>query len=378
MRLVADLKLKPQADQSSALMATLECANEAAEWLSGLAWQRRVFRRYDLHAIAYFKLRERFGLSAQMAVRVISKVADSYRLDRATRRTFRPRGAIAYDSRILRYRLDRGTISIWTLYDRIEIPFVCGKRQIALLANQRGESDLVWRDGAFYLLATCESAEPEPYRPEASLGVDLGIANLATDSTGQAFSGEGVDARRRRYDRIKRRLQRRGTRSARRHLQRTRRRESRFRRCENHRIAKQLVAKARRHRAQIVLEDLGGIRARTTVRKRQRRRHTSWGFAQLREMIAYKAALQGVPVVLVDPSNTSRECPRCGHTSKRNRPARDRFLCQACGHVAPADHNAATVIAARAGVRRPIVTSSEYATSHVHLSRKPPALAVGS
>jgi putative transposase len=60
-----------------------------------------------------------------------------------------------------------------------------------------------------------------------------------------------------------------------------------------------------------------------------------------------------VPVVLVDPRNTSRECPECGHISKRNRPRRDVFCCQRCGLAGPADHIAARIIAGRAAVMQP-------------------------
>jgi putative transposase len=39
----------------------------------------------------------------------------------------------------------------------------------------------------------------------------------------------------------------------------------------------------------------------------------------------------------VDPRNTSRQCPECGHTSKENRPTQEKFHCVACGHNAHAD-----------------------------------------
>ncbi len=44
---------------------------------------------------------------------------------------------------------------------------------------------------------------------------------------------------------------------------------------------------------------------------------------------------------------------KCGHCDKANRPSRDRFCCQACGHAALADHTAARNIRARAAVMRP-------------------------
>jgi IS605 OrfB family transposase len=65
----------------------------------------------------------------------------------------------------------------------------------------------------------------------------------------------------------------------------------------------------------ITLEDLTGIRNRTTVSKAQRRDHEFWSFGQLREFITYKAAIAGVPLVFVDPAYTSQECPICRSVS---------------------------------------------------------------
>jgi IS605 OrfB family transposase len=134
--------------------------------------------------------------------------------------------------------------------------------------------------------------------------------------------------------------------------------ERRFARDVNHRIAKALVRKAHDTGRGIALEDLKGIRDRTTVRKSQRRAHHSWAFGQLRAFVAYKAALAGVPIAIVDPRDTSRTCPECGCVDKRNRPTRDRFVCRHCGHSAPADFTAARNIAGRAGVMRPYVDAA--------------------
>jgi putative transposase len=57
-------------------------------------------------------------------------------------------------------------------------------------------------------------------------------------------------------------------------------------------------------------------------------------------MIAYKAESAGRTVIAVDPRNTSRTCAHCGHRSAGNRRGAV-FECQACGHLAHADTNAA-------------------------------------
>jgi len=128
--------------------------------------------------------------------------------------------------------------------------------------------------------------------------------------------------------------------------------ESRFARHINHCVSKEIVAQAQGSGRGIKLEELSEIRDRITVRRKQRVVLHSWAFYQLRMFIAYKAVLAGVPVVLVDPSNTSRECAECGYIDKRNRPNQSTFRCLACGHAGHADVNAARVISGRAA-RKP-------------------------
>jgi putative transposase len=50
-----------------------------------------------------------------------------------------------------------------------------------------------------------------------------------------------------------------------------------------------------------------------------------------------KAESAGREVIAVDPRNTSRTCPECGHVSAENRPTQEKFHCVACGHTAHAD-----------------------------------------
>ena len=93
-----------------------------------------------------------------------------------------------------------------------------------------------------------------------TLGVDLGVVQLATDSTGESFSGAKVHEVRTRYQKRRSELQRVGTCSAKRRLKQLSGREKRFQKDTNHRIAKALVQKAVISRKALALEDLTGIR----------------------------------------------------------------------------------------------------------------------
>ncbi len=356
MRLVATVKLVVTPEQAQALQETLETANACCEWLSERAWDTRTFGQYKLHRLAYAEARERFGLSAQVVVRCIAKVADAYKLDRRTQRHFRPHGSIAYDDRILRWQVSRSQVSIWTTRGRLTLPYVCGERQRELLQTQQGESDLSFREGRWYLSATCNVETPEPIDVEGTLGVDLGIVEIATDSEGHSYSGEQVRSVRRRLKRIRALLQSRGTKSAKRHLQKIARKQSRFVRHTNHVVSKQLVQAAVDSRKALALEDLKGIRERGNGFSREMRWLLgNWAFDQLRQFVSYKAERAGIPVILVDARDTSRTCSACGYCDKANRKTQALFSCLQCGFEINADINAALNLEARAEVTRPNV-----------------------
>jgi putative transposase len=354
MKLVANLKLTPTPEQHTALLDTLKGSNRACTWLAKEAWETNTFGQFALHKLTYERCRAQFGLAAQMTVRCIAKVADAYKLDCKTRRRFRRYAAQPYDDRIFRLCSDT-ELSLWTMQGRMHVAYQCGARQRTLLAFRKGEVDLMYIKGTFYLAIVCDVLEPEAIGIEHVLGVDLGIVNLAVDSDGTVYTGETGERKRQRYQQRREGLQRHGTRSARRRLRHLAGQQARFQHDVNHTISKKLVDRAQRSCAAIGLEDLSGIRSRVKARRSQRPRHANWGFFALRQYITYKAALAGVLVILVDPRHTSQECFHCGHIAKANRPSQDVFSCQRCGYTTKADFNAAQNIKARAAVKQRIV-----------------------
>ncbi|MFE5715502.1 RNA-guided endonuclease InsQ/TnpB family protein [Streptomyces sp. NPDC056501] len=369
MKLVVRVKLLPTPEQAVALEATLRACNEAASWLSVRAFEGGWTSRAALQVLAYAELKAR-GLSAQPALHVLRKVADAYtglranlkagnlgrrgskRHGKATGKpvVFRPDAAQPFDDRCLSWQLGKRTVSIWTTSGRVKgLAFTGQAGQLAVLTTYRqGESDLLCQGGRWYLLATCEIPEAAlNAAPDGFVGVDLGIVNIATASTGIRYSGRRLNRRRDADRRLRARLQRKGTKSAKRRAKRHAGKEARRARDINHKISKCIVAEAQRTGRGIALEDLTGIRERVRLRKPQRVTLHSWSFRQLGTFIAYKAQRAGVPVVYVDPAYTSQECSRCHHVDRRNRPSQAVFACQACGFVEHADLNSSHNIAAR-------------------------------
>jgi IS605 OrfB family transposase len=353
MKLVANLKLKPTPEQESSLRVTLERCNEACDWLAERAWENKTFRQYDLHKLCYRELRERFEISAQVAIRCIAKVADAYKLDQKTQRTFRKHSAQPYDDRIFRFAAG-DVVSIWLLNGREKIAFVCGEHQRRLLEHRRGEVDLMRVSGKWYVACVCDIDDPALSTHDGMLGVDFGIVNIATDSLGNQHAGAKIEAYREKMAKRRATLQRVGSKAAKRRLRKMSGKQRRFQKHENHCISKSIVATAERSHLGIALEDLTHIRDRVKANKEQRQRLHNWSFGQLRQFVEYKAKQAGVPCVTVDPRNTSRECPACGHIDKRNRKSQSEFRCQVCGHSSNADLNAAGNIASRGAVTRPM------------------------
>ena len=357
MLLTVKAKLNPTDEQRQALLTTMERFNEACNYVSSASYQERVFGKRTLQKQHYRYIRDTYGLSAQLAVRAIAKVSESYRGKghRQELHTFKPHSAVVYDQRILSFKsLD--AVSILTLSGRLLIPFSVGEYAQLDQRRIRGQADLILQKGTFYLCVVVEVDEDVQYNAEGCLGVDLGLVNIATTSDGQHFSGEKADNVRVKYTKLKSALQSKETKSAKRHLKRTSGKERKFKTNLNHCISKIIVGIAKDTKRVIALEDLTHIRSQVTVRKAQRGRLGKWAFGQLRQFIDYKAQLNGISTFVVDPRNTSKQCSECGHIDKANRKTQSEFVCVACGRAENADINAAKNIASRAVVNQPIVS----------------------
>lgn len=278
-------------------------------------------------------------MSSQVIVRCIAKVADAYKLNRKVPSTFQPLGAIAYDSRILSYK--GNTVSIWSVGGRLHMPFVCHRPDYLFCI--KGEADLLFRKGKFYLLQTVEVPEEDMKEVEEFIGVDFGLVSIATLSSGKEFTSNQLTAYREKRQTVRSLVQRKGTRSSRKLLKRLSGRERTTASIINHTIAKQIVSLAKEEGKGIALEELRGMRFSSLKKGRKfKSRVGRWSFRQLRQYIHYKAALAGVAVVVVDPRYTSQTCSVCHHLGNRKGKL---FYCTNCGNNMDADVNAGRNIA---------------------------------
>jgi len=219
----------------------------------------------------------------------------------------------------------------------------------------------VCREGRrWWVSVRCVDVSAEPLAPTGrQVGLDLGVTVLVATSDGDLIAN----------DRFTQRAA--GRLAAAQRAVQTKQRGSKHRRRAGERVgaAHRHIRNCRRNRAHqlsrrlvndydlIVHEDLtipnlvrrprprrdgqGGYQPNQAAAKAglNRRIHDA-GWGQLLAMISYKAESAGRSVIAVDPRNTSRTCADCGHVSAGNRRGAV-FQCEACGHRAHADTNAA-------------------------------------
>lgn len=339
MKLTLKIKLLPSIEQANHLLNTIKEANACCNAISEVAWEKRIFNQFKIHKEVYHQFKATFNLSAQVVVRCISKVADSYKVDKKTKREFRPLGAITYDSRILSYKND--IASIWSVAGRLKMPFICHNTKY--LPYIKGEADLVYRKGKFFLFQTVDIPDTDIEDVEEFIGVDFGLTDIAVTSDGVKHSAEWLNKYREQRQKVRGSIQRKGTKGAKKLLKRLSGRERTTATIINHTIAKSIIQSAKQKKKGVAIEDLTNIRFTSKrINKTFKTKLGRWSFSQLRSFLEYKALLNGVRLVVVEPAYTSKTCSVCYHIGNRNNKS---FRCQNCGNSMDADVNASRNIA---------------------------------
>ncbi len=163
------------------------------------------------------------------------------------------------------------------------------------------------------------------------MGVDLGLkvpAVAVTDAGKTKFFGNG---RQNKYVKRKHRSKRKqlGKEKKLNAIKKLNDKEQRWMKDQDHKISRDIVNYAIRNNVSVIrLEKLANIRntARTS-RKNEKNLHT-WSFYRLAQYIEYKAQIEGIKVLYVNPKYTSQICPNCGSQNK----AKDRKYQCSCGY----------------------------------------------
>lgn len=359
-------KMNPSPVAGEAIRRTALKFAAACDAILAVATEAKTSNKVKLQHLVYRTVREKFGLSANLAVRAIARVAWAIKAARRKGRSvkkFRPT-SIDYDERIFAYRENEEAASLTTVNGRVHVPLVLGQYQRDVLRGKKPTAAKVILKGrGFYIHIVVEDDPGQRSHPICAIGVDRGVYNIAVTSTGKFFSGRKAMHQRERFASRRKALQGLGTKSAKCALRRLSGRESRYIRDRNHCVSKAIVGEAVRRNGVLVLEKLTGIRDRLKrFSPAWNRKVNAWAFRELENFVRYKAERAGIEVVEVEPTNTSRTCPRCGVVDKASRSGA-HFKCVSCGYRSPADLAAARAISGRlacperAAVNRPMVAS---------------------
>ncbi|MDF0591921.1 transposase, partial [Methanotrichaceae archaeon Mx] len=91
------VKLEPTPEQVQAIRETMHQFNTACNFVADKAFELHTANKIKLQKVVYYPIREQFNLSAQMAVRAISKTCEAYKRDKSIKPTFDPDGSVVYD-----------------------------------------------------------------------------------------------------------------------------------------------------------------------------------------------------------------------------------------------------------------------------------------
>ncbi|WP_406046265.1 IS607 family element RNA-guided endonuclease TnpB [Micromonospora sp. NBC_00898] len=312
--------------------------------------------------------KEAFNTGLDALVRGVNSWSDSRTGKRAGRRVGFPRfksrrrstPSVRFTTGAIRVEPDRKHVVLPRL-GRLKLHESARKLARRLEAGTaRIMSATVRRDaGRWHVAFTVEvdRVERTPARPQAVVGVDVGVKHLAVLSTGTMEPNpRHLEDAARRMRRLARRLSRRvgpDRRSrqqpsrrwerARRQVARAHARVANLRRDGLHKLTTRLA----REYGTIVVEDLnvaGMLRNR-----RLARRIADAGFGELRRQLAYKTTWNGGHLVVADrwyPS--SKTCSACGTVKAKLALSARTYTCTTCGLVLDRDVNAARNLAALA------------------------------
>lgn len=213
------------------------------------------------------------------------------------------------------------------------------------------------KDGRWWLTISIEQAVKQRKLEEtaAIVGIDTGIANFVTTSTGQHYgSFHGKLHQRHQRDRLKRQrkaklracLEKKGippdklpsTASV---------TGARLMRQMKQNINRAVNEMLRDHpEATFVMEDLSVATMRFKS-KRMNAYLSASNLGRIPTRLEWEAEKQGFPLYRVNPAYSSQECPRCHFTHRHNRPDQQTFCCGVCGYQANADEAASRNLASR-------------------------------
>ena len=191
------------------------------------------------------------------------------------------------------------------------------------------------------------------------VGIDVGIANFVTTSTGKQYGSFHKHLRaRHKRDRAKRRrkaklracLKKKDVKHLPSTSSRTGHRLMRHVKHEINHAVNQCFTEPEHEGVQFAYEALSVASMRFKARAQNAYLRAS-NLGHIPQQILWNSQKRGVQATPVISAYSSQECSVCHYTDRKNRPDQRTFHCQVCGFAAHADYNAAVNLSRRVGDR---------------------------
>ena len=204
--------------------------------------------------------------------------------------------------------------------------------------------------GWWLTITVDETVAPTTTEESPVVGVDVGITNFITTSTGKHYGTfHGKLAKRHQRDREKRQrkaklracLEKKGVERL---PSLTNQRLARHVRQEINRAVNRFYAD---HTGYQVAYEVLNVRGMRFHAKRMNAYLYASNLGHIPRQLTWKAHKHGQTARAVWAAYSSQCCSQCSHTSRDNRPSQQTFWCQVCGFRCHADENAAVNLQAR-------------------------------
>ena len=302
--------------------------------------EHQSYNKNQSHKDLYFSLREKYPELPSGIIQSIRDIAlESMKATKLKRKpTKKKYSAIRYDKRNMTLRGHQLTFS--SIGSRVKTILYVPEYYQEIFNNWDFKNGTICYNSKteqFYAKLIFKTETPELINNNQVIGIDRGIYNLATLSTGEIIKSKVVRKQQRKYLYNRKKLQAKGTRSSKRKLKQLSGKEKRFSKDFNHCISKHI---SNLNCGIFALEDLKNIRKQKIHNKKFNKWLSSWAFYQFEQFLTYKAEALGKRIVHIDPRYTSQKCSCCGSIKKENR-NKSKFKCGECGYHNHSDINAA-------------------------------------
>lgn len=228
--------------------------------------------------------------------------------------------------------------SVWVRNNIVSLPKI-GKIKMFKDSGIKGKikrATIVIEPTGFFICICCNEVDPKFFSDSQVIGLDMGISNLAIDSSGNFISNPKHFKKYDRRLRIENRSLARKIKGSNSWNKQSKKLSLFHHKIKN--VRKDFLHKESTNIAKkngtVYIENLNikGMAKNKNLSKSI----LDCGWGMFKYMLSYKTT-----VIKIDPKYTSQTCNECGNRDSNSRISQEKFICTFCGHVANADINAA-------------------------------------